>query len=53
MKVTNCKQDGCVNDLLQRVLDYGERMIKEPPYSLYEMVDVLVWYGMCGGGYDV
>lgn len=37
MKVTNCKQDGCVNDLLQRVLDYGERMIKEPPYSLYEM----------------
>lgn len=37
MNVTSCKQDGCVNDLLQRVLDYGERMAKEPPYSFYEM----------------
>jgi len=37
MKITNCKTNGCVNDLLQRVLDYGERMAKEPPYSFYEM----------------
>ena len=37
MNVTSCKRDGCINDLLQRVLDYGERMINEPPYSFYEM----------------
>jgi hypothetical protein len=37
MNVTSCKREGCINDLLQRVLDYGERMINEPPYSLYEM----------------
>ena len=37
MNITSCKREGCINDLLQRVLDYGERMINEPPYSLYEM----------------
>ena len=37
MNVTDYKRDGCINDLLQRVLDYGERMTNEPPFSFYEM----------------
>ena len=37
MNVTDYKRDGRINDLLQRVLDYGERMTNEPPFSFYEM----------------
>lgn len=40
------KTDSYIDDLLQEVLKYGERMTKERPSSYYEMVCMFLTIGI-------
>ena len=46
MVSTYYKTDSYIDDLLQEVLKYGERMTKERPSSYYEMVCMFLTIGI-------